>query len=253
MSDRILTSNIQRFSLHDGPGIRTTVFLKGCSIRCPWCSNPECIDPSSEDAAEYTSDELINVCLKDRIFYSSSADKELGGVTFSGGECLLQAGAIQPVMQGLREKGIHIAVETSLYVPQDSLKKVMNLIDLFYVDVKILDPEECRSVQHADVTVFLDNLEYLFKESSSEIIIRIPVIGSYTDTPENIEAVRDLIAKYRDKIAGVELLKEHNLAASKYERLNLPFEYHGTDEKTLEKYRSVLEPLGLPVKICRVQ
>ncbi|MBR4556102.1 MAG: radical SAM protein [Clostridiales bacterium] len=253
MSERILISNIQRFSLHDGPGIRTTVFLKGCSIRCPWCSNPECIVSSSEGATEYTANELINVCLRDSAFYISSADDETGGVTFSGGECILQAAALQPVMQGLHEHGIHITVETSLYVPQESLKQVINLIDLFYVDIKILDPEKCRSVQQADIMVFLDNLEYLFSQSSSKIIIRIPVIGSYTDNLENMEAVRDLIAKYKDKITGIELLKEHNLAASKYEKLNLPFDYHGTDEKTLEKYRSVLEPLGLPVKICRVQ
>lgn len=252
MSDSILVSNIQRFSLHDGPGIRTTVFLKGCSIRCPWCSNPECFDTSSEGAVEYTAGELVDICLKDRKFYSSYGD-EPGGVTFSGGECLLQASALQPVMQSLRSKGIHIAVETSLYVPRESLKQIMSIIDLFYVDIKILDPEKCRSVQHGDVTVFLDNLECLFTESSANIIIRIPVIGNYTDTPEDMEAARDLIAKYRDRIPGIELLKEHNLAASKYERLNLPYEYHGTDEKTLEKYRTVLEPLGIPVKICRVQ
>lgn len=137
----ILYTNIQRFSLHDGPGIRTTVFLKGCSIRCPWCSNPENLSNQIQryikdgQEAFYGSfmepDELYAEILKDKNFYIGEIDdysisncEEMnrlpGGVTFSGGECLLQIEQLIPLLKRLRDEHIHITVESSLFVPQKS-------------------------------------------------------------------------------------------------------------------------------------
>ena len=140
----MLITNIQRFSLHDGPGIRTTIFLKGCSLRCPWCANPENIKPYPEkyykDGIEgiygknYTYDEVYNEIIKDRAFYD-----ENGGVTFSGGEALLYVNEILPLLEKLKKERITIAVETCLFIPTENLRRVIPYIDYFYVDMKILD------------------------------------------------------------------------------------------------------------------
>ena len=248
MNETITVSSIQRFSLQDGPGIRTTVFIKGCSLHCPWCSNPEClVTESLENDTVYTADQLLNKCLKDRLFYGNG-----GGVTFSGGECLLQAKSLTSVLQGLKQNCIHTAVETSLYIPRNTLDTVSDLIDLFYVDVKILDPKRCSDILNADVSLFLNNLDYLISVKSKKVMIRIPVIGRYTDDQSNIDLVYKLLKKYKNGILKIELLKEHNLARKKYERLNLNYEYHGVDDKVMLTYRSSLESIGIPVKILGI-
>lgn len=137
----MIITNIQRFSLHDGPGIRTTVFLKGCSIRCPWCSNPENINHQIESyvkdgkegfyGKEYSVDQVLKEVLKDKIFYEDN-----GGVTFSGGEALLYAKELLPLMQQIKQNNISIAVESSLFVPSSYLEMVIPFVDYFYVDLK---------------------------------------------------------------------------------------------------------------------
>lgn len=132
----MIITNIQRFSLHDGPGIRTTVFLKGCSIRCPWCSNPENINHQIEKyvkdgkegfyGKEYSVDEVLKEVLKDKIFYEDN-----GGVTFSGGEALLYAKELLPLMEQIKQNNISIAVESSLFVPSSYLEMVIPFLSTF--------------------------------------------------------------------------------------------------------------------------
>ena len=157
-SSRVLITKIQRFSLHDGPGIRTTVFLKGCSLRCPWCSNPEniepylqtyCLDKKVGTYGRYIScNELYEEVTKDRAFYKTTSgtcrakdaeDLESlpGGITFSGGEPLLQIKNLKPLLLCLKNENIHIAIETSLFAMQDQLELALECVDLFYVDIKI--------------------------------------------------------------------------------------------------------------------
>ena len=272
MNEQILITNIQRFSLHDGPGIRTTVFLKGCSLRCPWCSNPENI---SSELQEYSKDgitgiygrflspdEIVEECLKDRSYYGGKTDNweinssdELdllpGGVTFSGGEALLQAKALVPVFNRLEEEGIHLSVETCLFVPVDLLAIAIEHIDLFYVDVKILDKDKCKELLHGDLELFLKNLETLMN-SSKPVVIRIPVIGDRTDNRENRLAVKNLLEKYKDIILKIELIKEHNLGESKYKSLGLEMSYVGVTDELLETYKSELAVLGVPVEVCKI-
>ena len=274
MESRLLITNIQRFSLHDGPGIRTTVFLKGCSLRCPWCSNPENLlmepQPYVKDGIEgvygkyYRPDELVHELLKDRNFYSgslepaqwriSSADqiKDLpGGVTFSGGEALLQMNRLEAVCSRLHEEGIHIAVETCLSVSPAQLESAIQQIDFFYADMKILDPAGCRSVVKGDLELYLKNLDRLL-HSGKPVVIRIPVIGDYTDGVENRRAVKELIKKYRSRILKVELIREHNLGESKYRSLHMKIDYHGVSEQVLEDYKAELDELAIPVEICKI-
>lgn len=279
--NEILLTNIQRFSLHDGPGIRTTVFLKGCSLRCPWCANPENLSSSIQEYIKdgvpgtygryLSSDDLTHECLKDKNFYdgklqtpelwniasADQIDQLPGGVTFSGGETLLQMQSLVPVCSALHDAGIHIAVETCLFVPATKLSLALDHIDFIYVDMKILNPDRCKKAEHGNIDLYLENLNTLFSWKDGEgrgkpVVIRIPVIGTYTDTDENRKAVHDLISKYRDKILKIELIKEHNLGESKYKSLGLNMDYHGVEDSLMEQYKEELSDLGIPVEICRI-
>ena len=272
--ENILLTNIQRFSLHDGPGIRTTVFLKGCSLRCPWCSNPENLLPTTQryfkDGIEGTygkymnPDELVQECLKDKGFYEGKLRKDQwkitdakaidllpGGVTLSGGEALLQTEALIPVYERLRENGIHIAVETALFIPSYLLEITIAYIDFFYVDMKILDPERCKAVEHGDLKLYEANLERLI-ETDVPVVIRVPVIGGYTDAVENRRAVKEKIKQYMTRVLKVELIKEHNLGESKYRSLDMQMDYHGVEDSLMEEYKIELDEIGIPVEICRI-
>ena len=264
LEKRILITNIQRFSLHDGPGIRTTVFLKGCSLCCPWCSNPENIVPSLQEYEKagvkgvygqwIEADELVQECLKDKGFYdgilpsfkwniNSIEQIELlpGGVTFSGGECLLQMKQLIPVCEKMHRNNVHIAVETCLFVPSLSLRFAIQHIDFFYVDVKILDEMMCKKIEHGSLRQYINNYETLIC-SGKPVIVRIPVIGGYTDNIENRKLVKKLLLRFQP--LKVELIKEHNLGGSKYKSLGMDLDYRGINDELLE--------LGIPIEICRI-
>lgn len=280
-ANNILITNIQRFSLHDGPGIRTTVFLKGCSLGCPWCSNPENLLSKPQYYIKdgvigtygnyYDSEALIQECLKDKLFYegklnephfwtieeSSDIENLPGGVTFSGGEALLQMPVLVPVCEILHSQAIHIAVETSLFVPQGNLRIALNYIDFFYVDMKILNSERCKEIERGNLDLYLSNLKILFSWNDKNgrkkpVVIRIPVIGSYTDDENNRKDVHELLAGYKDKILMIELIKEHNLGEVKYESLGLKLDYHGVDDSLMERYKDELKDLDIPVKVCKM-
>ena len=213
IENKILITNIQHFSLHDGPGIRTTIFLKGCGIKCPWCANPENYYSYEQKYIKdgvvgiygktYTCDELYTEVIKDKPFYigeinnyriSRVSDLELlpGGVTFSGGEPLLQMERLLPLFDKLSEDKVHTTIETSLFAPWSSLEIAINHIDLFYVDMKILDAEKCSNILAGSIQVYLDNLHRLLN-SQKPIIIRIPIINGYTDDCSNINLIVDKI------------------------------------------------------------
>lgn len=253
----ILATNIQRFSLHDGPGIRTTVFLKGCSLSCPWCSNPENLKPFYESyikngvegiyGKEYTDDEIFEEVMKDKNFYDLD-----GGVTFSGGEALLQAKEIVGLLRKFKDERITIAVETCLFVPSESLKLVIPYIDYFYVDMKIMDKAQCKQVLGGNLDLYKLNLKLLTDEK--QIVVRVPVIGGYTDLPENRKLIIAEIKKYETSIIKVELIKEHHIGVSKYESLGraIPV-YLGVDDSLLEQYKKELEAVtNIPIEICKI-
>lgn len=277
----ILLTNIQRFSLHDGPGIRTTVFLKGCSLRCPWCSNPENLVSQPQDYIKdgipgkygkyYETDALVHECLKDKNFYegklqspdqwaiqdASDIEKLPGGVTFSGGECLLQMESLVSVCEALHSSNIHIVAATCLFVPQASLQFALNHIDFFYVDVKILNSDRCKEAEKGNLDLYLENLGTFFNWTDAggrhkPVVIRIPVIGTYTDTDENRRAVHDILDKYKHNILKIELIKEHNLGESKYKSLNMKMDYHGVEDSLMEQYKNELNDLGTLTEICRI-
>lgn len=266
MDERVLVTNVQRFSIHDGPGIRTTVFLKGCSLHCPWCANPENISPMPErykkDGRDgiwgkyYSCEELYDEIRKEQVFYKQ---KEFvdgigmlpGGVTFSGGEPLLQFNRLAELLDKLSFDKIHICAETCLFVPRDQLAVAIKYVDLFYVDVKILNPDMCRSILGGNLKQYYSNLDMLFCAGKT-VIFRIPVIGGYTDRHENMDAILGLLGMYSP--TRVELLKEHNLGTSKYISLGVdPPVLNGVLEDTLLEIKSKIENnYFIKTEICRV-
>lgn len=266
MDSQILVTNIQRFSLHDGPGIRTTVFCKGCSLRCPWCSNPENLEPRPEEYRKdgrtgtygrYMAwDEVYREVIKDRAFYGQRGQGEglasmPGGVTFSGGEPLLQAPGLEPLWRRLKEESVHLCAETSLFAPEDRLRLAIEYLDLFYVDVKILEERLCGQILGGNLKEYLSNLELLFC-SKKPVVFRVPVIGGYTDNAQNRERVVELICSYPPIKA--ELLKEHNLGREKYLSLGKhPLTLDSVTDEKLEGYRREIEQRArVPVQICKI-
>ena len=285
----ILLTNIQRFSLHDGPGIRTTVFLKGCSIHCPWCSNPENllhreqryvkmdhngkVEEKGTYGKWYSPDELYSEVIKDKAFYGSCnansasyLDSLPGGVTFSGGECMLQMKELDPMLQRLNDEQIHTIVETSLFCSSVQLSIAIKHIDLFYVDIKVLNDDLCSSSLGGRIELYKNNLVTLLN-SGKPVVFRLPVIGGYTDSEENRKAVVELIeskAKSYSNLLKIEILKEHNLGTNKYQSLidggneiMLP-EYNGVSDELMGQYKIEIEEglriigSSIPVEICKI-
>lgn len=223
MSSKIVVTNIQRMCFHDGPGIRTTVFLKGCSLHCPWCSNPENISFSAEPymkdgkqgiyGKSYECETILAEVLKDREFWGTE-----GGVTFSGGEALMQAGNLRPILEKLKKENINIAVETALFVPKENVFLVLDYIDYFIVDLKILKPDICNDILGGKIQNYLDNLDTLYQRSKLGCI-RIPCCREYTMTDENIVLIMKLLQKYKD--IPIQIFSIHDLGEKKYESLSM--------------------------------
>ena len=231
--------------------------MKGCSLKCPWCSNPENIKPYPEkyykDGVEgiygknYTCDEVYNEIIKDRAFYD-----ENGGVTFSEGEALLYVNELLPLLEKIKKERITTAVETCLFIPTDNLERVIPYIDYFYVDMKILDKSRCRSLLEGNLDLYKTNLKLL--ASQRAITIRIPVIGHYTDDNENKVAIIDEIKKIAKNVLKVELIKGHNLSESKYKSLGISIpKYNEVSDTSLKQYKEMIEEaVKAPVQICKI-
>ena len=241
-----LIFNIQRFSIHDGPGIRTTVFLKGCNLKCAWCHNPESQSPKKEvlfykdkcvrcgrcenvpddDAnfvcmsgarelcgKEMTTQEVLSVVIKDKAFYENSG----GGVTFSGGECMLQLDFLAEMLKMCKEKGIHTAVDTAGHVPFASFERIFPYTDLFLYDVKLFNKEKHRQYVGVGNELVLENLKRLFQQKAT-VWIRIPIIPGINDSIEEMQKIKDFLLSYGPP-EKVELLPYHAMGENKYEAL----------------------------------
>ena len=287
-----LISDIKRFAVHDGDGIRTTVFFKGCPLKCVWCHNPEGIDfkpqiayysnkcigcgecveicPNKAHKLEnrvhtfnrdlcvgcgkcadvclgnaltfygksVTVSELMPLLLEDREFYENSG----GGVTLSGGECLMQADFCTDLLKQLKKENIHTAVDTCGFVPRTAIDKVIDYTDIFLYDMKAFDRDVHIRCTGQPNDVILDNLKYIDgKNKKTEI--RIPFVPQYNDS--QIEKISDFIKTLKN-VVRVRVLPYHNYAGSKYESLgiknalpsNLP------DEKQVEQAQNLFNFLS---------
>ncbi|WP_428771644.1 radical SAM protein [Treponema sp. HNW] len=218
--------DIQRFSLHDGPGIRTTVFLKGCPLRCLWCQNPEGLEFGIADVQKskkakkcrcIAPEALAEEVQADSVFFEVSG----GGVTFSGGEALAQIDDVCTAADILRTKKIHTALETSLYAPRESIQKAVDSIDLILADIKIFDTEKHKAAIGADNELIRENFKYAAEKlkGTGRLIARTPLIPGYTADEKNIIEIGTFIGSIDSSIRW-ELLNFNPLASAKYNELH---------------------------------
>lgn len=251
---KVIVSSIQRFCLHDGLGIRTTVFFKGCNLKCPWCSNPENLKFDIEDyeyehekgvyGYEITLEDLEKEILKDKEYYENN-----GGVTFSGGECLLQFNKIEPLLMNLKEKGINICVETSLMVPTEMVNIAIKYVDEFIVDIKILEKTNVYKI-NGDLKLYKENIQKLFNNDCN-ITFRIPLVPEYIVTKENIEEIISFLKQYRPE--KVEIFKIHRLGEKKYKTLGKKMpEFLEILDKQINEIKYEIENLGIKVEYCKI-
>jgi pyruvate formate lyase activating enzyme len=260
-----LIFSIKRYAIHDGPGIRVTFFMKGCPLDCWWCHNPE--GKSAEQTSveridrvgekeftsmelvgkEYTPDELVKKADKDRVFMEHSG----GGVTFSGGEPLMQFDFLLATLQAMKRAGYHTTVDTSGHTSPERLRAILPYTDLFLYDIKHLDPETHMKFTGVSNDLILSNFDMLLNEGT-EIMIRVPVIPGVTADKEYMEQLRNFIESRKTrKIREINLLPYHKTGSSKYRRFDLSDRMTGVGQISnghLDDYVEILKPLGIRIR-----
>lgn len=184
--------DVQRFSVHDGPGIRTTVFLRGCPLRCAWCHNPEGLERVAEPADDPWLDEVMREVRADRDFFEVSG----GGVTLSGGEPLLSASRALALLRAVRAEGLHTCLQTCGAVPSATLRAVLPWVDLFMFDLKHADDGEHRRWTGAGNALIHQNARLLV-EHGAKVQFRMPVLPGINDDVVHLERMAALLRDLR--------------------------------------------------------
>ncbi|MBQ4293414.1 MAG: glycyl-radical enzyme activating protein [Lachnospiraceae bacterium] len=213
--------DIQRYSIHDGIGIRTIVFLKGCALRCRWCCNPESQSGEIETmlvngrpktyGQDVTVREVMQTVRRDMPYYSRSD----GGMTLSGGESLLQPEFARALLQGAKALGVNTALESMGFARYETIEKILPYLDTYLMDIKHMDPKKHEAWCGKENTLMVENARRIAESGKTKLIIRVPVVPGFNDTAEELLA----IAKYADSLPGVEeidLLPYHNFGEGKY-------------------------------------
>ena len=268
--------DIQRGSYVDGPGIRTTVFFKGCNLDCKWCHNPEsksadrqmlfysdkctgcgkCVsvcpnkgkkcelcgkcalfcprDARKLCGREYGIEEVMRELLRDKCFYENSG----GGVTFSGGECMLQIDFLSEILRECKTEGIHTAVDTAGNVPFSYFERILPFTDLFLYDIKAFSAEKHKEETGADNARILENAKRL--SGKSKILFRIPVIGGFNDEETEMQKIADFLKDI--SYEKVELLPYHALGEHKYRALGVNVEVFSVPSpERMKRFRTMFE------------
>lgn len=220
-------SNIQKYNMYDGPGIRTLVFFKGCPLRCKWCSNPENLQSNSQVMCgsgskcsvvgeAKTISELLETIEEDRMFYDISG----GGVTLSGGEVLLQHDAAANLLMACKQVGINTAIETSGYAKLEHILQVAEFTDLFLFDIKHIESEKHYELTGVRNEQILKNLSELLHRRY-QVKIRMPLLKGINDDDKEIEGVIRFLTPYKEykNFKGIDLLPYHKMGVNKYKQL----------------------------------
>jgi pyruvate formate lyase activating enzyme len=250
--------DIQRYSVHDGPGIRTLVFLKGCPLRCKWCCNPESFVKEPQTmmmrgepvltGREASVEDVMETVLKDIAYYRRSK----GGVTLSGGEPLFQAEFASEILSACKKRGIHTAIETSAAVDYTAFEKSLPFLDLLMVDVKHMSGEKHSEYTGMSNTLTLENVKKLAAESSVEMIVRVPVVPGFNDTPIEISEIAAFVSTM-PRIKQLHLLPYHRMGEDKYRGLGLNFNYPGLEPTSNDGMLPLLETAKTISKIhCQI-
>ncbi|MDD3906883.1 MAG: glycyl-radical enzyme activating protein [Proteiniphilum sp.] len=256
--------DIKHFAVHDGPGIRQTIFLKGCPLSCWWCHNPESQDPKPEkfirihklDGQEYKKEEtagyqisvgeLFTIIQGDQIFYEESG----GGVTFSGGEPLMQYEFLAEMLKLCKMNHIHTCIDTTGYASLKIIEKIALLADCFLFDLKLMNHKSHQKYTGVPVERILNNLRWL-DNNQANVVLRFPVIPGITDTTKNIGEIKSFIQTLQN-IHQIDLLPYHDVANGKYERFHKENKMKGTrplSDREMLNLKLEFEAIGLKVGI----
>ncbi len=286
--------DIKKFAVHDGLGIRNTIFLKGCNLRCVWCHNPEglesiqkpiikekciscnrCLSVEKDNLVSLTNgtrkikqsnierlEKYFNNCPVEAIGYDSTvytvdqlvvdmvSDKvflKYGGVTFSGGEPLLQYDFLLACIKKLKEENIHIAIETALAIETKKLKALLPYVDEWFFDIKLFD--DANHIKYTGISnkIILENATVLL-QSNCQLTVRTPMIPKISDSTKNIQDIGNFIYKI-DKDAKWELLNFNPLAIGKYKSLNMDYYYKENPRmytnQEMEEFKNIARKCGL--------
>ena len=274
-----LIFDIQRSSFVDGEGVRTAVFFKGCNLKCRWCHNPEGISPKKQMlfykskckgcekckqicaqeekqctfcgectimcpyearevcGKEYDVSQLLNIILKDCPIYEKSG----GGVTFSGGECMLQIDFLVEILKACKEQGINTAIDTAGNVPFSYFERVLPYVDTFLYDIKCINSELHKEYTGSTNHRILSNFVKLCKKSK-KVVVRVPVIGGFNDTKEEISQILQFLKG--KNIEKVEILRYHNMGAHKCEGAGVPFyEFVSPNENEINEIKEMFKEI----------
>lgn len=300
MTETVKVFDIERFAIKDGPGIRTVVFMQGCPLHCPWCSNPEsgpagsvlryyegkcmhcgacaavcpvsavtfkdgvvhidraactlcgsCVETCPGAALklsprQYECKDVVGILLRDKDYYEHSG----GGVTFSGGEALMQPEALLAMLKMCKAEGLHTAVETTANVSYDKISEIEPYTDLFLIDLKHTDSVKLHRTTGANPELVLGNIRSLVATAARKIRLRMPCIPGFNMEKGHFEKAFSFAAE--NGIKGIDLIPYHCLGTGKYKQLGREYRYgenEPLDRKALEPFAAIGISMGLDVKI----
>ncbi|MBR3968408.1 MAG: glycyl-radical enzyme activating protein [Clostridia bacterium] len=248
--------DIQRFSTHDGPGIRTIVFLKGCALRCRWCCNPESQSYEIETmmqngkpktmGRDVTVGEVLAEVLQDRPYYNRSG----GGITLSGGESLLQPDFAVALLKSCKENGINTAIETTGFANRDVIERFLPYLDTVLMDIKHINPDKHKEFTSQSNERILENAK-LIAEKAKKLIIRVPVIPTFNDTVAEIAEIA-AFASSLSRVDEIHLLPYHSMGRDKYTGLGREYtmgDIKSPTNELMEVLKQTAEQFGLKAQI----
>ena len=237
--------DIQRYSIHDGGGIRTIVFLKGCPLRCKWCCNPEGQHYNVEKMTlggkekivgqDVTVGEIIDIVERDRIYYRRSG----GGITLSGGESLTQPDFAVALLKTAKERGINTAMESTGFADFSVISRYLPYLDLYLMDIKHMNSAKHKEFTSQPNELILENAKKI-TDAGTRLIVRTPVIPTFNATKEEIGE----IAKFASSLKGVtqmHILPYHRIGTDKYKGLNRDYSLTGIEPPSKELMNELLE------------
>ena len=256
--------DIKHYAIHDGPGIRTTVFFKGCPLGCWWCHNPESRDKEIRTFTKkerigkkelvtrdqvgkvYSTDEVMKEIEKDSLLFEESG----GGVTFSGGEPFYQFDFLMELLKLCNNREIHTCIDTTGHVETARLEKTAYLANLYLFDIKQIDDDKHRKYTGVSNKLILENL-LLLDQFEKDIEIRYPLIPGMNDDKADLLRLMGFLQKLK-KNYPVSILPYHKIGRHKYERFNVEYKMHGIEEPSdehIEKIKNSFEEAGFTVNI----
>ena len=249
--------DIQKFSIHDGPGIRTIVFLKGCPLRCRWCCNPEgqtfdIVEMNLPDGKkkivgeDTTVGRIIDKVMQDMPYYRRSG----GGLTLSGGEVLTQSDFARDLFRACKDNGINTAIESTAFAPYETIQKLLPYLDLYLMDIKHINSDKHYKFTSQRNELILENAKRLAKDAK-RLIIRVPVIPEFNDTPEEIKD----IARFTKSLLTVNelhLLPYHRLGSDKYTALGRDYTLKDLALPSKDKMQKLLEVVKAEGLTCQI-